>query len=318
MLSSPRRAVAAVFVATCLVATGASVARQVAEPPAPAAPNDPPAVSETRETPRPEDRPAAVPTPEPADGEGAVAQALPLDAIRIDGDLADWPAGLRPIPIRNVNAYPNYSKNGLDRVDPDDNPNLVASFMAGYGAKEGVIYLAVVVRDDRHVVAFNDPWHTDAVEIFVDGTGSDRKLPANSSWWSVEYADATVMPALQYVGIAGEGRAYGAGQGNAALMYGDIHKTRSRMAYRREGDRTVYEWAIQPFDRYPTTPTRLEPGRRMGLEVVVVDRDAKSTPSAWVTWGPPTAAFKGFDSSSLGTLVLADARRPLTPVRPRT
>jgi hypothetical protein len=252
-----------------------------------------------------------------------VAYAVPLNSIRIDGDLADWPAGLPRFPIRTVNDYPNYSKNGLDRVDPDDNPNLVASFMAGYSLKQGVIYLAVVVRDDRHVVAFNDPWHTDAVEIFVDGTGTGRALPATPSWWTVEYADATVMAALQYVGIAGEGRAYGAGQGNAALMYGDIGKTKSRMAYRRQGDRTVYEWAIQPFDRYPDAPTRIEPGRRIGLDVVVVDRDAKSTPSAWVSWGPGTESFKGFDSSGLGTLVLGDAavieaestRRAAGPVR---
>ena len=55
---------------------------------------------------------------------------------------------------------------------------------------------------------------------------------------------------------------------------------------------------------------------KSGAKVVVVDRDAKSTPSAWVTWGPPTVAFKGFDSSGLGTLVLADAPAALAARRP--
>ena len=51
------------------------------------------------------------------------------------------------------------------------------------------------------------------------------------------------------------------------------------MAYSRKGDVTVYEWAIQVFDRYPDKPTRLEPGKRIGFDVAVADKDVPaSTP----------------------------------------
>ena len=38
---------------------------------------------------------------------------------------------------------------------------------------------------------------------------------------------------------------------NPLLMAGDLKTTKTRMAFRREGDVTTYEWAIQVFDKYP-------------------------------------------------------------------
>jgi hypothetical protein len=76
------------------------------------------------------------------------------------------------------------------------------------------------------------------------------------------------------------------------------------MAYRREKDTTYYEWAIVPYDRYPDQQSQLVPGKRIGFDIAVVDKDSRQSPSAYVTWGPPPKRFKGFDSGSLGVLIL--------------
>ena len=47
------------------------------------------------------------------------------------------------------------------------------------------------------------------------------------------------------------------------------------MTWRREGDLTTYEWAIQAYDRFPGRPTRLIPGKRIGFDVAIVDKDDK-------------------------------------------
>jgi hypothetical protein len=110
---------------------------------------------------------------------------------------------------------------------------------------------------------------------------------------------------VQYVAIPGEGPAYGnAGGGNPALMYGKISKSSTKMRYRREGEVTTYEWAIQAFDHYPDKPTRLERGKSLGLEVAVVDRDSDRSRPYFYTWGAPPVGFKGFYASQLGQLTL--------------
>jgi hypothetical protein len=104
-------------------------------------------------------------------------------------------------------------------------------------------------------------------------------------------------------------------------MLGDIKKTRTRMAFRRDGDVTTYEWALQAFDHYPDRPTKLLPGVQIGFEVVVCDKDKPAqTPQAandpeedrqaWVSWGPTWRALKYFDAANLGEIVLGRAPSP--------
>jgi RNA polymerase sigma factor (sigma-70 family) len=299
--SHPRLAVASVLMVCSLAAVGAGVIagrRSEAAPPLP-----PPPLADTDRL-----------TPTSRGESGAIAHAVPIKGIEIDGRLDDWPAEIERLPIRNLRNYSGYSLNGLDKVDMDDNSNLMASFMTGYNEAEGVVYLAVIVKDDEHVVAFKDHLHTDAVEIFIEGLRGSRKFPDLKSYWNHEYQDARIMPVLQYVGIAGEGGVYGMARGSFALMYGDTARTKTRMAYRHEGNFTFYEWAVQPFDSYPDIPTVLRPGLRLGLDVTVVDRDAKNVPPAWICWGPLPSVFKGFDARSLGELILEDPHAGSRPV----
>ncbi|MDR3620312.1 MAG: sugar-binding protein [Paludisphaera borealis] len=246
--------------------------------------------------------------PIPSRNGGAVAYAMPLKNMTIDGKLDDWPADAERLPIKNLLNYPaRYGLNGLDKVELSDNPNLSASFLAGYSKESGVIYLAIIVRDDKHIVDFESPFKTDSVEIFIDGKRSDIKIPAPEDPWE-EHIDASQMPVLQYVGVAGNGAAYANKEGtNYTLKYGKIANTKTRMAYQTTGDLTVYEWAIQAFDQYPDSPTVLKPGKRIGLDIAVVDNDGGDSPSAWMCWGPLPNYFKGFNSSNLGDLILGEA-----------
>jgi hypothetical protein len=249
-----------------------------------------------------------------------------ISGITIDGDLKDWPAAMPRYPIQNMHSFPN-TMNGMGRREHaflSTSPDLSAAFSVGYDPKEQVIYLAVVVRDDQLVVGNTSSWDTDAVEVYLDGLHSEtvRGFPRMAAWG--EMMDAGEAPVLQYIGIPGQGPVYGvkksagqdrSGKDNPILMFGDINKTKTRMAFRRVGDVTTYEWALQAFDHYPDKPTKLLPGVQIGFDVVVADKDKPAqTPLAqddpeedrqsWICWGPPWRRLKFFDAANLGEIVL--------------
>jgi RNA polymerase sigma factor (sigma-70 family) len=239
------------------------------------------------------------------------ALAPPLTGITIDGRLDDWPKNLEKYSINNqLHDRPNYNSETLDAsTDP------TAYFMAGYDPKTEQIYLAVVVRDKDVVVHPADVLKTDAVEIYIDGTMSARITPQVPSGDWRETFNATTMPVLQYVGVPGKVSAYAdPWDANPSLVYARTKQTATLMRYLHNGDVTTYEWSVKPFDRYPDRPTRLYPGKRLGLEVAVVDKDPNTTkrlrPPTFLTWGSPPVIFKGSDASSLGELILAGQPEP--------
>jgi hypothetical protein len=268
---------------------------------------------------------AAPPDEAPARREASV-DAPVLQWIQIDGDLSDWPAAMPRYSIRKQLRIPPLGSGGLDDVDLTTSPDLSAAFMVGYDPKKQVLYLAVIVRDDELVVGHSSNLDTDAVEVYVDGLHSDRSVPippGGAAWYEV--VGLPEVPVQQYVAIPGKGRIYGSKYTtNPALMGGDLHKTRTRMACRRKRDVTTYEWAIQVFDHYPDKPTRLEPGKRIGFELAVLDKDVPVPPNAqvrpsspmqgidepeedhvaWIYWGPDWHVMKMLDAGSLGELVL--------------
>ncbi len=239
------------------------------------------------------------PIPALAQKGAATAYAAPLSGIRIDGKLDDWPRDLVHYYILNHSVpLANYGENGLAGADLTTSPNLSPYFMAGYDPDAGLVYVAVVVRDDHLVAGFKNPWETDAVEIYVDGTHKGRHYQGPYP------DDASILPALQYFAVPGQGAAFGDPEGlNPAMACGSIKKTKTQMVYSRTGDVTVYEWAVQVFDQFPDTPTRLVPGKRIGFDVAVVDKDSEQEKPSWVCWGP-MGALKMLDASNLGDLVL--------------
>ena len=239
-------------------------------------------------------QPEPTPPPEPSRPDSAIAG--PLANIAIDGRLDDWPADLARHPIQRRftgnNNYDTKARQGDD--DPD------AYFLAGYDRASQRVYLAVVVRDEDLVARAGEHFNTDAVEVYVDGLFTER---------SVLDAPlvASKMPVIQYAAVPGPVPAYGDPDGsNPSLLYGKLKDSTTAMAFHREGDVTTYEWAIQVFDRYPDRPTTLEPGRRIGLDVVVVDKDRDRPKPIWMHWGPTPVHFKGQDASLLGELILVD------------
>lgn len=240
-----------------------------------------------------------------------------MRGIQIDGDLDDWPAAMPRYSAWKL--FP-YGKGSWEGPDFSTSPDLSASFMVGYEPKKQVLYLAVIVRDDELVVGNTSDLDTDAVEVFVDGLGSDRRIarpPGGYTWH--ENIGLSDLPVQQYVAIPGEGKVYGMEYGtNPTLISGDLKKTRTRMAYRRKGDVTTYEWAIQVFDRYPDKPTKLEPGKRIGFDLAISDRDVpakapgaeaqleepEASRRAWLYWNPIWDGMKVLDAGSLGELVL--------------
>jgi hypothetical protein len=252
---------------------------------------------------------SAMPPPDPQRRPQAVAR--PLSGITIDGRLDDWPDGLRRYPIRSVlTGMPDSYRVELRQ----DRKDLEADFMAGYDPHLGLIYVAVVVRDDEHVIhnpklqgAGGEYLKTDSVEVYIDAAFSNRRIGLPSGDWSK--LNAAHMPVHQYVGIAGEVPAYGDPRGgNPSLVYASTGEPHTRMRYRRDeaSKVTTYEWAIRAYDHFPDAPTKLVAGRRIGLEVAVVDKDSGRTKPAFVTWGTPPEVFKGLDAGSLGELYLAE------------
>jgi RNA polymerase sigma factor (sigma-70 family) len=239
------------------------------------------------------------------------AIAQPLVGITIDGRLDDWPSGLPKYTIRNqLIDHPNY-----DSTETIEDDGSSPYFMAGYDRKVGLLYLAVVVHDDDIVVHPSDVIGTDAVEIYVDGTFSNRSIRNPGGDWRAAL-DARTMPVLQYAGVPGKVSAYGDRWGaNPSLVYARQKESRTWMQCVRSGDVITYEWAVTVFDSFPEKPTQLVPGKRLGLDIAVLDKDRKKSSSkakrpSFRTWGAPPADFKGFNAGSLGELILAQIPAP--------
>jgi hypothetical protein len=230
------------------------------------------------------------------------ALAISLHGISIDGCLNDWPSGMTRYPIGNQ----LLGDSSYDDQPRDTSRDPAAYFMVGYDRQSELIYLAVVVSDADVETHPSNVHATDAVEVYIDGAFSDRAIPTpNGDWW--EALDAATMPVLQYAAVPASSPAYrDKERANPSLVYGRLSRTATKMKYLRTGNVTTYEWSLQAFDRYPDRPSRLHPGRQVGLEVAVLDKDPGVLRPAFLTWGAPPRNFKGLDASSLGELILAD------------
>jgi RNA polymerase sigma factor (sigma-70 family) len=249
----------------------------------------------------------------------SAAYAPPLTGIVIDGQLDDWPAAIPRYPIDKLlpaELSGRLGDGGLRDANLWTSPDLSAAFSIGYDPRKQLLFLAVIVRDDKLIIGHESHLDTDALEVYVDGLRSDRRMPHPATAEAYNNLDPSTVPALQYVAIPGRGMIYGVRQAsNPILIHGTARNTRTRMAYSRKGDVTTYEWAIQVFDRYPDQPSRLEPGKRIGFDVAIADKDVPATSpggynepmpdrAAWIYWGPFWRGTKTLDASSLGELIL--------------
>jgi hypothetical protein len=278
---------------------------------------------------RPDRRKPTFPYP----GRKPSVEAPALSGITIDGDLKDWPPAMPRHTIAHMQSVPpRNGPGGLEHAFFATSPDLSAAFSVGYDPKEQVVYVAVIVRDDTLIVGNTSAWDTDSVKIYINGLHSDKVgTPQLDQEW-LETFSAADTPVIHYIGLPGKGPVNGvrrsagverSGEDNPILMFGDIKKTKTKMAWRREGDVTTYEWTVQAFDHYPDQPTKLAPGMRIDFDVTVTDKDTPAqTPkamnepeadrAAWICWGPaiPPGSGKDMNAAGLGEIVLGREPKP--------
>jgi len=197
---------------------------------------------------------------------GPVALAIPLEGITVDGNLSDWPAGMRQYPI---------AIHWRDDP-PQDAEDFRGSFCIGYSAPENALYLAVEIRDESTAIDTTEGghWRSDGCQITVDVAHGKEDPP---------------------------GQAYYL-QGNTHGTWGDkVDRADFSAAVNRARSVHRYEWRID-IGRKTAGQTRLRPGMPLGLDVVLRDWDEDGS-SSWMAWGtgPHNYAFY-----SMGDVVLVE------------
>jgi len=176
---------------------------------------------------------------------GAVAIALPVDDIIVDGDLSDWPDDLMGYPVAVAAA-------GSDAHNHED---FQAFFRVGYSAAENSLYIGIEVEDESTIIdssAARD-WDTeDGCEIYVDLAHGDNSF------------------ARQHV-IRGSGLGAPSEDGDGEAY----------VRWRRQEGRHQYEWKIS-LAGLGHSP--VGSGRTISVDVVVCDKDADGSYS-WMAWG---------------------------------
>ena len=107
-----------------------------------------------------------------------------------------------------------------------------------------------MVRDYDVVVQSTDDLENDAVEIYIDGTFSDRTMRQRPSGDWREALDAATMPVLQFAGCRATLSLWRPVDANPSLVYAS-KQTPAKMKYLHDEDVTTYEWAVRPFRPLP-------------------------------------------------------------------
>ena len=203
--------------------------------------------------------------------------AVPLTGIKIDGDLSDWPEDMEKHLV-GLSASEYYERTDIYRAELSANADLSPYFRIGYNADNNLLYIGLEVRDDDLVTgnAYNA---SDACEIYVGRVGEQPQ----------QYV---LVPGSQYHG------------------WGERESVRTRKAYSRQGDVTVYEWAIEVIDRGTFNlgsgePLHLAAGETLAFDVVVVDKDRDDYQAAWIPWGSLTGT-KTAGSDRVGRVFLTE------------
>lgn len=118
--------------------------------------------------------------------EDAIAYAIPLDEINLDGDLSEWPEEMTKYPIKNAE---------LGKA-PNNKEDFQSSFRIGYNMEQNEVYIAMEIMDESLVVASsnNSFWdNQDGLELYIN----EKSLKSGS-------------PVTQYSEYGEDRNAYGA------------------------------------------------------------------------------------------------------------
>jgi ligand-binding sensor domain-containing protein len=198
---------------------------------------------------------------------GAVAIAVPVEGITIDGDLSDWPEGMREYPIRIV------TQGG----DPAGDDDFSARFQVAYSAAEHSLYVGVAVEDDyvlAHQPEATAAKYKDGCEIYIE-VGHEG-----------EYASV-----LRYYM-----------HGNTLAVDGLAQEKDVQVAVQWGENAYFYEWKIK-LDLDKKDPFLLDAGLVLGFNVALLDRDADNALTKMI-WNQRRFKFTRY-SFHWGDLVLA-------------
>ena len=177
---------------------------------------------------------------------GVPYYSIPIDNIKIDGDLSDWPEDMRV-----------YRKEASD--------DFSAEFMVGHSLEEQLVYVAVRVEDDEIVVNSQDMSNTDACIIDLNALHGINSAYAHG----ISY--------IRYPGAGDDlpgGRGYVLGHG--ATLDIDVEKSRLQSAISDVDGIITYEWALPVLGYYAAQPFKLENGTTLGFGVIVGDQDPET------------------------------------------
>ena len=207
---------------------------------------------------------AMLPAPTQAHN-GALALAVPVAGITIDGDFSDWPAGMTQYPIARL----GYG------VRPRDERDFQGAYRIGYSAAENALYLAVEMQDESAVIDRLNPTSRDTqdgCEVYLDARHDrEKEIPVG----------------LYYL--------WGDTPGT---LNADVKLADFKVAVSRELHVQRYEWRID-MQVKTQGQVQLQPGMSLGFDLALVDRDADGT-SSWVAWGP---SGNRVNSSRLGDVL---------------
>jgi hypothetical protein len=196
---------------------------------------------------------------------GAVAIAVPVEGITLDGDFSDWPNDMQRYPLRQEGGDP---LEGLQ--------DFKGMFLVGYNETEHVLYLAVEVQDESLVlerVAGAQPWNgQDGCEVYLVAP-HQKDQATQYAWW-------------------GEQRSMSPRRG----VY--LPWEHAEAQVQRQAGVHRYEWKL---DLGAIADVELEPGTTLGLDVAVIDRDEDGSVS-YGAWG--AGINKGLYVDRVGDVVL--------------
>ena len=187
---------------------------------------------------------------------GAVAIAVPVEQIAIDGDFSDWQTRWYPIRSLDYGAVPH---------DEDD---FTGQWTLGYSEAENALYLAVEIHDDSPVLAplagETKFWNTqDCCEVYLDLVHRDKDSPS-----------------IQFT-------AHGEELAIFSLDKGDLHQWREsghvQHAIYRAGKIQRYEWKFD-IGKISAGQTHLQAGMSLSVDLAICDLDQDGSFS-WLAWG---------------------------------
>ena len=216
---------------------------------------------------------------------GAVAMAMPVEKIAVDGDLSDWSATMRWYPVTVL---------GIG-LPPSGAEDFAGKFAVGYSAAENALYIGVEVRDESTMVDTSvkegDPpgWNIqDGCEVYIDVMHSEQhsfvgQYSLYGNHFHVFLPETGSTPRMLKV------------------EYGVV----------RSQGRQRYEWRLD-VGEISQGQMHLQDGMTVGMDIVLCDKDEDDSFS-WMSWGEGTV--KALYPARLGDVILVQEKAKLGEIR---